>query len=144
MFQGLYDEIERVVQEAIFSGLPVSTCTVQQPNGAFVGAGQPSGGWTPIAGVIGIQCMDAPISTGEHLKADEQKAIPEIQSRIFRHVLLMGFYGDKIPWGNEGQRPALQAVITGPDGVPVTYELVGVESDSQQQTTRLALHQVTN
>ena len=47
------------------------------------------------------------------------------------------------PSGKDGGY-VLQAVITGPDGVPVTYEIVGVESDSQQQTTRLALHQVTN
>lgn len=144
MYQSLGYEIADVMTEAQNSGLMVSTCTVQEPDGVLVGAGQPSGTWVPLAAVQGIPCMDAPRSTGERLTADEQKALPEIQSRTFRHVLLAGFYGDVIPWGNEGQRPALQAVITGPDQVAVTYELVGVESDSQQQMTRLALHLVTN
>ena len=144
MNQSLTYEIEAVMHNAIISGLFVSEATIQQPDGNYVGAGQPSGNWTPITGLIGIPCMDAPRSTGERLTADEQKSTPEIQSRIFRHVLLNGFYGDLIPWGDVGSRPALQAVITGRDDVAVTYELVGVESDSQQQMTRLALHLVTN
>jgi len=144
MYQGLGYEIERVIPEAVASGLMQSLCTIQQPDGVLIGAGQPSGSWVNVTGAVGIQCMDAPRSTGERLTADEQKGVPEIQSRIFRHVLLAGFYGDVIPWGDVGTRPALRAVITGPDNVAVIYELVGVESDSQQQMTRLALHQVTN
>lgn len=125
---------------AIASGLMVSTCTVQQPDGLLIGAGQPSGNWVDV--IADVQCMDAPDAAARPA-AREKKSVPDIQSMSLRHVLLAGFYGDVIPWGNEGARPQLRAIVTGPDGVPVTYELVGMESDSQQIMTRLVLHLVT-
>jgi hypothetical protein len=144
VYQGIGYEIEAVMPAAIDSTLMASLCTIFQPDGVLVGAGQPSGNYVAISGATAVPCMDAPRSTGERLSADEMKAIPEIQARVFRHVLLSGFYGDVIPWGDAGARPTLRAVITGPDSVAVTYEVLGVESDSQQQMTRLSLHQVTN
>ena len=144
MYQGIGYEIQAVMGEAANSGLLASLCTVMQPDGLLIGAGQPSGDFVAVPGASAIPCMDAPRSTGERLTADEQKAMPEIQARIFRHVLLGGYYGDVIPWGEAGARPALRAVVTGPSGTAVTYEVAGVESDSQQTQTRLALHMVTN
>ena len=144
MYQGLAQEISEVMPEFVASGLPVSLCTIQQPDGVLIDAGQPSGKFVNVAGAVGIMCMDAPRTTGERLAATEQKSTPEIQAAVYRHVLLGGFYGDVIPWGDVGARPIIRAIITGPDGVSATYEVLGVESDSQQTQTRLSLHQVTN
>lgn len=125
---------------AIAGGLMVSACTIQKPDGLLIGAGQPSGNWVAIAGLVGIRCMDAPKAV-DRLMAQEKKSVPSVESLSYRHVLLSGYYGDMIPWGNP--RPQLRAIVTGSDGVPITYDVQGVESDSQETQSRLALHLVT-
>ena len=63
------------------------------------------------------------------------KSLEEILREGFRHLLLNGYYPQMTP---DNQIPqGWQAVVDG-----VTYEILGVEHDSQQQMTRLQVRLV--
>lgn len=119
--------IAEVMPNAIASGLMVSTCSIQAPSGSFDAGGAPVGGYVPVAGLQGIQCMSA--QPGARVLAGEAKAATQVLSTQFRHVLLAGWY-PAIPSSNAGW----QAVVDG-----VTWDILGAESDSQSQMTRMEL-----
>ncbi len=125
MYQGLHQDILDVMPEALATGLFVSHCTIQAPDGIFVGSGQESGDWVDVEGLVNIQCMSAPISDSKIL-ADEMKSLEETMAVNLRHVLLDGYY----PQIEPGQRAVL-------DGVG--WDILGAEADSQSQMTRLHL-----
>lgn len=126
--------IDEVMPYALRTGLFVSTCDIQAPSGTFDAGGAPAVGgdgqplYVPVAGLQGIVCMSAPMSTGG-IGAGETKTPSEILGTQTRHVLLGGYY-PAIPAENENWR----AVIDG-----VVWDLEGAESDSQATQTRLAL-----
>jgi hypothetical protein len=139
MYQGFGYELSRVMPTAIQTGLYSSLCTLQEPDGVIVGAGQPSGNYVDVAGLVNIQCMDAPMSEGRIL-ADEVKSFAEIISERLRHISLDGCYTG-IPAGQEaGWRAQITDTTT---GLVVTYDLLGSEIDSQGTQTRLHLRTAT-
>ena len=128
MQQGLQYEVAAVMVEARATGLMISRATFQDQTGGTGPTGFPLNTYTPVAGLINISCMDAPLGTGEGFSVDEGKAQPQIFSKGERHILLDAFY----PAAVEVWRSGGNVVIDG-----VTYDLLGVEPDSQRQQTRV-------
>jgi len=131
MYQGLSQEIAKVMPEARTLGLFVSLCTVEQPDNLFSDSGFPSGNFLPISGVVNIPCT-APPPNVIRVQASEDKKLDGVQSIVPSHVLLNGYFV-QIPWAVVN-RPALRAVIDGQ-----IFEVLGVEHDSQKQMTRLSV-----
>ena len=116
-------EIAQVIGEAYSTGLFVSLCTINAPTGARGASGVPTGAYTAV--LTNIPCMTAPESTGG-FTANETKNVPQILSVAPVHVTLNGYYPQIIT--------GYQAVVDG-----TIYDILGAESDSQQQMTRLRL-----
>jgi hypothetical protein len=131
MLQGLDYEIQAVMPAAIATGLFVSLCTIQAPDGLPGYGGAPSGNYADVAGLIDIQCMDA-VPSDAKIQATEVKDMVEIASKGFRHLLLDNYYPQVTP---DGQIPTYWRAIV--DGV--SYDVLGVEHDSQNTQTRLEL-----
>lgn len=122
--------LSEVMPYFLSTGLPISTCDIQQPSGTFDAGGAPTGNYTPVAGLQGLVCMSAPESMGG-FKGGEVKSATEILGMQYRHVLLGGYY-PQIPEENANW----QAVVDG-----VTWDLISAESDSQHIMTRIELKQ---
>lgn len=119
--------VQNVMVAANLTGLFISLCTIQQPDGVLIDAGQPSGNYANVAGLVNIPCSAPPVSS-VRLQATEVRAADDIQAFAPRHVLLNGFY----PSIQQGVADGWIAVIDG-----VVYTLMGAENDSQSQMTRL-------
>jgi hypothetical protein len=128
MLQDIGWDIADVMDLAVSTGLFVSLCTAQAPDGLLIDAGQPSGNYVNVTGLVDIPCMNAPMSEAK-LQAAEIKALADIEAFSPRHVLLSGYY----PAFDDGVHLGWRVVI---DGTP--YDLMGSEGDSQSQMTRLA------
>lgn len=135
MYQGLAFDIEQVMPEAIATGLFDALANIQAPDGTFGPSGAPSGNYVTVSGLGAIACMDAPPSDAR-IQATEAKSLADQLSLNMRHVLLSGYYPQiETDW---------RAVITKSDGVTVVvYDVMGAESDSQTQQTRLEVRIVT-
>jgi hypothetical protein len=129
MNQNFSNEIGLVMVDAIDTGLFVSLCTVQQPDGTFGPSGAPSGTYSDIVGLTNIPCMDAVASVGR-VQATEAKALEQILAQGWRHIALNGYYPQCIPGAGLGWR----AIVDG-----TVYDLIGAEPDSQGTQTRLHL-----
>jgi hypothetical protein len=137
MYQGLSYEIEQVMPQAIATGLFVSLCTIQNPDGTLDASGAPTGNFVPIPGLVAIPCT-APPTSDARIQATEAKSLDEILSFQLHHVLLNGYYEPLFP---PVPRTALQALIA-PASDPTNteaFEVMGFESDSQYQMTRIEL-----
>lgn len=121
--------VSDVMPLALATGLFKSLATIQEPDGVLVDAGQPSGNFIDVDGLVDIKAMDAPVSEMT-IKADETKSADNIQNFTYRHVLLGGYF----PTITLGTRLGWRAVV---DGTP--YDLLGAESDSQRTQTRMYL-----
>ena len=80
-----------------------------------------------VAGLVNIACMDTPPSE-IRIQSTELKDLEEILATRLKHILLDGYYyqielGVPLGW---------RAVIDG-----VAFDLLGAESDSQAQQTRM-------
>jgi hypothetical protein len=128
-YQGLGYEFAAVVPAVLATGLCKSLCTIQLPDGILIGAGQPSGVFEDVAGLVGLIVMSAPLNE-TRLTSAETKSIDNVQVFSPRHVWLAGYY-PQIE-GLVGQGAI--AVI---DGTPM--DLMGAEADSQFQTTRISV-----
>jgi hypothetical protein len=101
-----------------------STVTIQQDTGSQDAAGQPSPSWSNLAGHVNLPCAVAPISPAG-IAAIEPRT-PEMTVAIaITHISLRGSY--------PAITPKMRAVVTGGQ----TYNILGVEQDSQGKTTRL-------
>ena len=129
MQQGLGYEIAAVMPTALASGLFVSLCTIEQPDGVLIDAGQPSGNYVPVAGMINIPCM-APPESSIRINASEVKSEANIQSFSELHVLLNGWF----PALEDGVSMGWRAIVDG-----VSFDVMGAESDSQGQMTRMVV-----
>ena len=121
--------IPGVMARLIASGLFSSLCSIMQPDGVLIDAGQPSGNYLPIDGLQNIPCTAAPMSS-VRLQATEVRAMDDIQTFAPMHVTLSGYF----PTIKQGVSQGWVAVIDG-----VTLTLMGAESSSQGQITRLAV-----
>jgi hypothetical protein len=144
MNQGLQYELDAVMPAATLTGLFVSLCTIQQPDGNYGPSGAPSGVFVDVAGLVNIPCIDAVPST-LRVQATEVKSLEDIMSKGLRHVLLNDYY------------PMLVEVLSVSEGQDVTavglgwravvdgtvYDLMGAEPDSQSQMVRLSLQLIT-
>ena len=127
-------EMQEVMPIAVSFQTFVSLCTVQQPDGLLNPDGTPSNVFLNVAGLVNIQCMDS-VPSVARLQATEVKDLQEIMSKGLRHMLLNGYYPQSTP---SGQIPTdWRAIVDG-----ITYDILGVEHDSQNQMTRLELQLV--
>lgn len=153
MNQSLIVDTTQIMAAARATGLFVSTCTIQQPDGVLDSGGAASRTWVNVTGLVDIACMNAPLSLGGlGIVGGEQKTISQILSTDFRHVLLDDYYGDVVVTGTDGNtyygpQPNMRAVIkTYNAGVLVStenWDILEAESDSQSTQTRLKLSQVS-
>ena len=135
MNQNLAYDIAAVMPAAVATGLFVSACTIQAPDGNYSASGQPSGTYADVSGLVGIQCMDAPDITQQvKVGANQIRNVAEITDVADRHVLLDAYY----PTLQAGWRAGWRAIVDG-----ITYNIFGVESDSQRTQTRVKLQAVS-
>lgn len=142
-YQGNAYDFADVMTELASQGVQVSLCSIEAPDGNLGPSGAPSGNYVSVAGLQNIVCMDAPDSFGSSLSASEQRALPEVELKSLRHVLLNAYYPQFSPetnWGNVGWRATLENTNTGESQ---TYDLRGAEADSQGIMTRLCLQVIT-
>lgn len=121
--------VAAVMPLALATGLFVSSCTIQQPDGQLIDAGQPSGNFVNVAGLVNIPCM-APPEANVRITASEVKSQEDIQSFSELHILLNGWY----PSLEDGVAMGWRAVIDG-----TVFDIQGAESDSQGQMTRMVV-----
>lgn len=127
--------IPSVMVRALASGLFVSLCTIQAPDGNLVAAGQPSGVYINVPGLVNIACMAPPMSAAR-LQATEMREMDEIESYSPQHVLLSGWY----PTIRLGASQGWIAVIDGNTYIlNPGLTLMGAESDSQSMMTRISV-----
>ncbi len=118
------------------SGLLVSLCTIQTPSGNLDAGGAPDGLYVDVPGLQGIACTAPPSGLSSSITATEIKALDQILSLNPSHVLLDGWYPQIKPTTAPGS--GMRAVI---DGVPM--DILGAESDSQHQMTRMEVRLAT-
>lgn len=121
--------IQRVMPQAVATGLLVSLCTIQSPTGNVGPSGAPDNTFADVAGLVNIQCMDAVMSV-DSIQATEVKSLEEIASSGYRHIFLNGYYPEIIANVKNGWH----AIVDG-----IVYDLLGAEPDSQSTQTRLSL-----
>lgn len=144
MYQELGYDIAEVMPSAVETGLFVSLFTAQQPTGDMGPSGAPTGAVTNVTGLINIACT-APPESDMSIQATETKALGDITASELHHVLLDSYYPalDNGWRGDEANGTgAYQALISDNDGSgnpinAVVYDILGVESDSQRQMTRV-------
>ena len=128
-YQGLGYEFAAVVPAVLATGLCKSLCTIQLPDGVLIGAGQPSGVFANVTGLVDLMVMSAPEAEAR-IQSQEIKSLEDIQLFSPRHVWLAGYYPAIEPLCGQGAR----AVIDG-----TAFDLMGAEADSQFQTTRISV-----
>ncbi len=98
-------------------------------------AGEPSGDWADVAGLVDIPCMNAPQPPSEiKLGSTEQRSMATVAARAERHVLLNDYFPAlELNWRN-----GARGVIDG-----AQYNICGAESDSQHTQTRVSLDVTT-
>lgn len=133
MSSGYTFAIPFVMRAALRTGLFVSLCTIKQPDGVLIDAGQPSGHYIDVDGLQDIACT-APPKSVERLSSEQARTQDDIQSFSPRHVLLGGFY----PTIQDGVGNGWIAVIDGE-----VYTLLGADNDSQGTQTRLNVRQAS-
>jgi head-tail adaptor len=101
-----------------------STITIQQDAGGQDTAGQPTANWVNLANHVNLPCAVAPISPGIP-EAREDRTRTETVAIATTHIALRGYY--------PAITTLMRAVVTGGR----TYDILGVEHDSQGKTTRL-------
>lgn len=139
MNQGIEESIKAVMPEVLKSGLMTSLCTITVPPHVYDagGAPDPAAPYIPLAMHQDIPCTDPPLSIGDRVQPTEMKELAEILSKNVLHVLLGGYYPAIIT-----EYRALLAPKSDPTAT-IEYDIVGIENDSQNTQTRLAVQRVT-
>ena len=140
MNQSISVAIDMVMSAALQTGLFVSLFTAQEPRPTQDAQGGIEFDYVPVAGLVNIPCMSAPPSSAR-IQSTEVRALEEITSAELHHVLLNAWYPAlDAGWRGENSdgKGAWIALIDG-----TQYEISGVESDSQQQMTRVTVKLAT-
>lgn len=101
-----------------------SVCTIAMPSTTQDEYGQEEGILTPVAGLIGLACRIAPISSRE------QRTAQQVYSTATHHIALAGYY------------PGISTTTMSAQVDGVTYNIEGVEHDGNRETTRLFVRRV--
>ena len=125
------------------SGLLSSLCTCQAPSGVFDDSGAPDGNYVDVSGLVNIPCT-APPPSDARIQATEVRALAEITAAELHHVLLDNYY----PAIDLGWRGGWRLMLGDNDGEGnlingFAYDIMGVESDSQEQLTRIEVKLAT-
>ena len=125
------------------SGLLSSLCTCQAPSGVFDDSGAPDGNYVDVSGLVNIPCT-APPPSDARIQATEVRALAEITAAELHHVLLDNYY----PAIALGWRGGWRLMLGDNDGAGnlingFAYDIMGVESDSQEQLTRIEVKLAT-
>jgi hypothetical protein len=144
MYQGLAIEIDQVMPAAFATGLFVSTASFVQPIATQGPTGNPTGGYTPIAGLQNIPAMNAPASTGMiGNSSDETRGLAHIEAKRVRRMVLNGYYPLLDTGFSQGAGMGWEVQVTDGNGSPQLYDFLGGEGDSQRQMTRVEMMLVT-
>jgi hypothetical protein len=127
MYQGLTQELAMVMPNAVATGLFVSLFTALMPDGGLGPSGAPDNNYIPVTTLTNIHCT-APPPSEARIQATEVKGLEEIMSAELKHVLLSGYY----PAIETSNSLGWQCLIDG-----TQYDILGGESDSQKQMTRV-------
>lgn len=127
MNQELLYEVEAVMPAALATGLFVSLATFQAPTGDVGPSGAPLNTFADVAGLVNIPCIAAPTSDAS-VQANELKSLEDVMAAALLHVLLNDWY----PQIENGVAVGWRVVIDG-----IVFDLLGAESDSQGQQTRI-------
>jgi hypothetical protein len=123
------------VMPTVTADLPwPSLCTFQEPVPTVGPTGAVEFDYVDVSGLIDIPCTAPPPSPAS-ITATEVRALEEITAAELHHVLLNAWYPQlDAGWRGEAAdgKGAWIALIDG-----VSYEISGVESDSQEQMTRM-------
>jgi len=109
--------------------------TFIQPPGVFDPAGQPdpTAPYVPVTGFVAIPAKKAPVSN-LRIQATEVKALAEIMSSQLVHLLLGGYY----PTIKDNTQWRVMIWAQGDDfSTAQQYDVLGAESDSSKQMTRV-------
>lgn len=130
--QGIASVLQGVIPAVEEAGLFASTCTIMQRATTTVGSfGQPNtANYSAIDSLTDIPCMFAPQTPGETNQNDTVRMQQQLDTRTEFHCLLDGYFPQ-----------ILQQNLAMVDGT--LYEIMGNESDSQRQMTRLACREYT-
>ena len=111
----------------------MARATFQAPSQVFDAAGAWSGTWADVDGLVNIPCY-APPPSDARIQATENKALEEIVSAEWHHVLLSAWYPQvDAGWRGDGSPAGAWRIMI--DGFP--YEICGVESDGHSVMTRV-------
>lgn len=144
MNQFLAIEISQVMPAAYGIGLFVSSASFVAPVQTQGATGNSIGGFTPIAGLQNIPCMNAPERPGPTGNAStETRAIPHIEAERGRELLLKAYFPQLDTGFNQGAGLGWEVQVTDQNGNMNMYDFMGGEGDSQQTQTRCKLILVT-
>lgn len=101
-----------------------SSCTIATPSTVQDDYGEQEGVLTPVAGLVGLDCRIAPMSSRE------QRTAQQIYATATHHVALNGYY------------PAITTTAMSAQVDGVQYDIEGVEHDGNDQMTRLLVRRV--
>lgn len=145
MNQTIAGDIDAVMPTLLDSGLMSTLCTIIVPAGVVNdtlvggvlnsqfdagGAPDPTIPGIPLSGCQNIPCTAPPLSYGGKVLPTEVKELKQIMAKTPLHVLLGGYFPQILSH--------YIAVINN-----LNFEIMGVEHDSQQQMTRLAVQLAT-
>lgn len=133
MNQSLGYELDAVMPQAVDTGLfeAAAICTIKKRSNTVSGLGQVvMTNYQPVAGLVNLDCMFSIQRPALPNQGATQRTQQQFNTETQYHILLTGYY------------PQIQqqnlANVNGVD-----YEIMAVESDSQQQMTRLAARAYT-
>ncbi len=133
MNQAFSYEFTAIMPAVVQAGLLVSLFTAQSLSDDLGGTGATTGDYTNVRGLIDIPCT-APPPSEARIQATEVKALGEIAGAELHHVLLDKWY----PTLDLGWRDGWRCMVDG-----YVYDIIGVESDSHMQMTRVQIKLVT-
>lgn len=150
MNQSIQVAISQVVPTVVGTGLTkIHLATYQAPDGTFDAAGAPSENYADIPGLVNMPIANSPPSDAR-VQATEVRALAEITSSELQHIWHPGYYpvlsegwrGDSTPAGPWrvllGDNDGAGNLING-----YAYLIMGVEYDSQNQSTRVQVKLAT-
>ena len=136
--------VQAVLPAALALGSFVSLATLQAPDGVFTPAGAASGKFVDVAGLQNIVCMSS-VPASSTIQATEVRALEEITASELHHVILNGYYPQiDQGWRGDGTPTGQWRIVVG-DNIAgeltngFAYQIMGVESDSQNQMTRIKI-----